>query len=98
MRIEGVPLNAGPLGHHAEGGERRPDAAVQLDRGLDDPPPGVGLPLGAALQGVGPGHVNFTAQLCASILTAVDISMHSMCTFKCDGCPPRPVRPVATTR
>ena len=59
--VQGVPLNAGPLGHHAEAGERRPDAAVQLDGGLHDASLGVGLPLGAALQRVGPGHSDFTA-------------------------------------
>ena len=62
MRIERVALHAGALGHHAEGRLRRADAAVQLDRGLDDALPGLRLLLGAALEGVGPGHLNLTTQ------------------------------------
>ena len=64
MRIERVALNAGALRDHAERRARRADAAVQVDRGFDDAPPGFRLLLGTALEGVGPGHV---------------ISLHSMC-------------------
>jgi hypothetical protein len=66
VRVVGVPLHAGTLRHHADGGGRRPDGAVQLDRGLDDALPGLGLLRGAALEGVGPGHENFIALICAS--------------------------------
>ena len=57
MRIEGVPLHAGAFRHHAHRGGRGTDAAVQRDGGFHDPLPGLGLLLGAAPQGVGPGHV-----------------------------------------
>ncbi len=69
MRIERVPLNAGALGHHADGGERRADAAVQIHGRFDDAPPGFRLLLGAAFEVVGPGHVYFDARACAVILT-----------------------------
>ncbi len=68
MRIERVPLNAGPLGHHADRRERRSDAAVQIDGGFDDALPGLRLLLGAALEGVGPCHVNLIALPCAIII------------------------------
>jgi hypothetical protein len=57
MRIEGVPLHARALGDHGEAGARRAEAAVQVHRRLDDAKACLGLPLGAALQGVGAGHV-----------------------------------------
>jgi hypothetical protein len=49
-----VALNARPHGHHADGRARRSDAAVQLDGGLDDALPGLGLLLGTPFEGVGP--------------------------------------------
>jgi hypothetical protein len=71
MRVEGVPLNAGALGNHADRGECRADRAVQLDDGFDNAPPRGCLGLGTSLQGVGPGHGNFITRLCASIVDAL---------------------------
>jgi hypothetical protein len=58
VRIEGVPLHAGALRHHAERRRCRPDAAVQINRRLDDALPRLSLLLGAFFQGVSPGHGN----------------------------------------
>jgi hypothetical protein len=63
-----VPLNTGPLGDHADRRERRSDASMQIDGGLDDALPGRRLVLGAALEGVGPCHVNLVALSCAIII------------------------------
>ena len=57
MRIKSVPLNAGPFRHHADGGERGTDAAMQIDGGFDNALSGLCLLLGAALEGVFPGHI-----------------------------------------
>jgi hypothetical protein len=51
-----MPLNAGPFSYHAHVGERRSDAAVQVDRGFHDAPAGLRLLLGAALHRIGAGH------------------------------------------
>src|SRR4029450_3671772 len=40
MRVTRVPLNTGPLGDHADRRERRSDASMQIDGGLDDALPG----------------------------------------------------------
>lgn len=68
MCIERVPLHPCPLRHHAECRLRRPNAAVQIDRSLDDALSRFRLLLGAPLERVGPGHDNLTAQTCASIV------------------------------
>jgi hypothetical protein len=54
-----VPLNAGTFGHHADGGERRTDAAVQVDGGFCYALPRLRLLRGATLEGVAPRHVVF---------------------------------------
>jgi hypothetical protein len=48
MGIEGVPLNACPLGHHADRGQGRSNTAVQIDRRFDNSLPGLCLLFGAA--------------------------------------------------
>jgi hypothetical protein len=68
MCVEGVPLNAGPLGHHADGRESWADAAVQLHRSFDNALPGLCLLLGAAFEGVRSCHVNLIALPCAIII------------------------------
>jgi hypothetical protein len=52
VSVERVALDARALGDCAERGHRGARGAVQLDRGLDDPPPSVGLPLGSDLHPV----------------------------------------------
>ncbi len=65
MGIKRVSLNAGLLSHHAEGGERRPYTAVQVDGGFDNSSPCLRLLLGAALQSVGAGHFILVTRQCA---------------------------------
>src|SRR5262245_5203230 len=85
MCIEGMALNAGPFSHHADGRQRRSDAAVQIDRRFDDAPPGFRLLLGPALEGVGPCHVNFITLTCAMIIDkARKLDTHS-CIVKLRG-------------
>ena len=67
MRIERVALHARPFGDHADGGLGGARCAVQIDGSFDDAPPGVGLLLGPAFEGIGPCH-NFIAHICASII------------------------------
>ena len=74
--------------------QRRADAAVQVDRGFDDAAPGFRLLLGAALEGVGPRHVNFIAHICAFIIDKlVNISLHTYVLSKFGGSP-SPAQPV----
>ena len=88
--IERVPLNAGPLGHHAEGGQRRADAAVQLHGGFDDALPGFRLLLGAASSGCRSGSCLFRMHsMCAVILTRSPNFNTHICTIKLTCCPPR---------
>ena len=49
-RIERMALYAGALGDHAEARLERPDIAMQLDRGLDDALPRLGLAFGPLFQ------------------------------------------------
>ena len=56
MRVDGVPLDARPLGDPADRRSRRADARMQIDRGLDDPLPRLRLAPRALLQLVLPIH------------------------------------------
>jgi hypothetical protein len=62
MGIDGMPLNTGPLSHHADDGERWADAAVQIDRGFHNFSARLCLLLGAALEDVGSGHIDFVVR------------------------------------
>jgi flavorubredoxin len=68
MGIKRVPLNAGLLCNHAERRERRTDTTVQVYCSFDDAAPCFSLLLGAALEGVGPGHINLIAHSCVFII------------------------------
>ena len=50
VTVDRDPPDAGALGDLADRRGVRADRLVQLDRGVDDPLPGLVLPLGAALQ------------------------------------------------
>jgi hypothetical protein len=76
-----VALHARSLGEHAEGGQGRAYAAVKVHRGLDNPPPGVRLPLGAPLQRVIPSHI-LIAHDRASILTGRPTFTTHVCIIK----------------
>src|SRR5207247_8601746 len=56
VAVDGHPSYPGALGDLAHGCRRRPDPLVQLDRGLDDPLPGLVLALGATLELIAPAH------------------------------------------
>ncbi len=45
-----MTLHAGALGHHADGGAHRTDAAMQRHRGFDDAAAGIRLALGPAFE------------------------------------------------
>ena len=55
--IDSVPLHAGALGDHRHRRRCRADAAVQIDRGVDDAVARHGLLRGAALLGIGAGRL-----------------------------------------
>src|SRR5438094_8641486 len=56
VAVDGHPSYLGALGDLAHRCRRRPDRLVQLDRGVDDPLPGLVLALGATLQLIRPAH------------------------------------------
>jgi hypothetical protein len=56
VRVDGVPLDARPLGNAADRRPRGADARVQGDRGLDDPLPRLSLAARTFLQLVLPIH------------------------------------------
>ena len=68
MRIERVPLNTRSLGHHADGGGRRPDAAMQINGSLDDTLARLRLLIGPLLEGVCSCHNYFVTLACALII------------------------------
>src|SRR5207248_7170019 len=56
VAVDGHPSYLRALGDLAHGRGGRPDRLVQLDRGLDDPLPGLVLARGAALELIGAAH------------------------------------------
>src|SRR5439155_21860389 len=56
VAVDGHPSYLAALGDLARRCRRRPDRLVQLDRGLDDPLPGLVLALGATLELIAPAH------------------------------------------
>src|SRR5438094_553338 len=58
VAVDGDPSYLGALGDLAHCCRRRPDRLVQLDRGLDDPLPGLVLVLGATLELIRAAHPN----------------------------------------
>src|SRR3954463_6758099 len=94
MGIESVPLNARPFRHHADAGERGTNAAMELDGGFHNTPPGFRLLLGAACEGVSPGHFILLHCDVHPILTRASIFATQSCIINLCGCRPRgPLRP-----
>src|SRR5438094_111218 len=56
VTVDGHPSYLGTLGDLADRGGGRPDRLEQLDRGLDDPLPGLVLARGSALELIGAAH------------------------------------------
>src|SRR5690606_30659159 len=80
--IERVALHARALGDHAHRGVRRADGAVEVDRRLDDPSPGLRLLLGAAFQRVGTGHDILLHIIVHPLLTRDPNSITHICIMK----------------
>jgi hypothetical protein len=55
--VHGDPADARTFGDLADGGRRRTESLVELDRGIDDPLPRLILPLCTTLELVGASHL-----------------------------------------